>query len=317
MRPAVRLAPILPGGMRAVLLLFALLLVGPADARPRGKAAPTPTPRAAPPAPSLADWGFFLSKLDEDDKGAALGLLADLAADPHLPSDEVDRVLRRMLDDGPPPEGLGYWCDSCVQRRLSKLLTPLRLRGPETRPPQEAIVAWPVDDKLLRALSSAGAKKAGGKVPSLVVAMLQGFDLADNLRPDRWIRYHDRERSPRLEPVLFTDADALAAVERDRTEPLEAWDLARWMGLQPPKNRYEPGFVLLYFDPKRACGGEVRVPTAADTEDPWFRPSPEAATVGASEGGAPQWACPNFQLEHVTRTRYVPHGSYVEGLNPP
>jgi len=308
--------------MNGVLwILLSLLLVAPAEARPRGKAkaaaqteeAPR---RSAPPAPTLRDWGFFLSKLDEDDKGTALGLLADLAADPHLPAEEVDRVLRRLLDDGPPPEGLGYWCDTCFQKRLSGLLTPLRMRGPEAKAPQEGIVAWRVDDKLLRALTSSGAKKAGGKVPSFVVAMLQGFDLAGQLRPDRWVRYHANDRSPRLEPQLFTDADALAGWERDRTEPLDAWDLAGWMGLKPPRNSYEPGFVLLFFDPATACS-EVRVPTAADTEDPWFRPASGAATTGESKGGAPQWACPNFQLSEVTRTRYVPHSSYVEGLNLP
>lgn len=290
----------------------------PPRAETPGAEQPGETPavtRRPPGTITLEEWGYFLSRLPERDKAQALNVLADLAADPRVDRRGAQEVLRRMLDDGPPPEGLGYWCSSCFQKRLARLLLPLRMRGPVVRGPQEGFLVLRLDDGLLRKLDGEAKEELGDDVPSLALSLLRGAQLAGRLRSGTWARYHGKDAKPRNEPVFFYDADALTTHEATLVEDLEAWDLARWTSLEPPRNRYEAGFVLLYFDPKTACP-EVRIPTAGDTEEPGYRPSPPAEQEsGFSDGGAPVWVCPNFRLDAVKRSRYVPHGSYVVGLD--
>ncbi len=264
--------------------------------------------------PTLEDFGYFLSRMSEVEQGLALNVLADLVSDSRLDPAEVAAVLRRLLDEGPAPEDFGYSCSNCFQRRLSDLLTPLRMRGPRVTPPREGIIVLPVNKGLLKKLSREASAEIGGSVPGLVQAVLNGWTPVGHFSRYAYARFHGRGAEVMHEPAFFTSAAALAEHEKTLTEGLDAWSLARWMSVRPPRNSFDPGYLVLHFDPNKSCR-EVRVPTAGDTERPEFRPSPASEKeAGRSEGGAPEWVCPNFPLTEVTRARYVPHSSYLEGL---
>jgi hypothetical protein len=266
-------------------------------------------PRAMP---TLEDFGYFLSRMSEMEQGLALNVLADLVADSRLDPTEVAAVLRRLLDEGPAPEDFGYSCSNCFQRRLSGLLTPLRMRGPRVTAPTEGVIALPVNRGLLKKLSREANTDIGGTVPGLVEAMLKGWTPVGKFSRYAYARFHGRGGEVMHEPAFFTSAEALAAHEGTLSEGLDAWALARWLSQRPPRNSFDPGYLVLFFDPNKSCR-EVRVPTAGDTERPEYRPSPSSEkTSGRTEGGAPEWVCPNFPLTEVTRARYVPHSSYLE-----
>ncbi len=307
--------------MRSLLMLglvCSLLIAAPVDARPKASAEggaeePIDLDRVPRGMPTLEDFGYFLSRMSEMEQGLALNVLADLVSDSRLDPAEVATVLRRMLDDGPAPESFGYSCTNCFQRRLSDLLTPLRMRGPLVTPPAEGVVALPVNGGLLKKLEKGVSEEIGGNLPGMVKAMLKGWTPAGKFSRYAYARFHGRGADVMQEPAFFTSAQALAAHEATLNEPLDAWDVARWMSQRPPANSYDPGYLLLYFDPNKSCR-EVRVPTAGDTERPEFRPSPASEKgSGRAEGGAPEWVCPNFPLSEVTRARFVPHDSYLKG----
>lgn len=305
--------------MRALLLLLLVLGAAPAEAARKGESRPTPDADSGeidldkvPGAmPTLEDLGYFLSRMSEMEQGLALNVLADLVSDSRLDSTEVAAVLRRLLDEGPAPEDFGYTCSNCFQRRLSDLLQPLRMRGDLVTPPTEGVVVLSVNSGLVKKLSREASTEVGGSVPGLVEAMLGGWTPVGKFSRYAYARFHGRGADVMKEPAFFTSADALAAHEGTLSEGLDAWALARWMSQRPPRNSFDPGFLVLHFDPNKSCR-EVRVPTAGDTERPEFRPSPASEKAsGRAEGGAPEWVCPNFPLTEVTRARYVPHGSYV------
>ena len=316
--------------MRTAWLVVALLVAGPALAAKK-PAKPTepptaPTEEAPSPVgvevdldlepsamPTVEDYGYFLGRLSELEKGLALNVIADLGAESRLDPAQVAAILRRLLDESSPPEDFGYHCATCFQRRLSDLLEPLRLQGPIVAAPAEGVIALPVDDSLLKKLDKKTLEEVGGTVPGLVQALLRGWQPTGRFSPWAWARYHARDADPSREPAFFSDAESLVAMEKGLVDPLDAWGVARWLSLRPPRNSFDPGFLLLYFEPARTCP-EVRIPTAADTERPEFRPTTGSEKrSGRSEGGAPEWVCPNFPLSAVTRTRYVPHGSYLQG----
>ncbi len=300
--------------MRAWSLIAALcLLAPPAWAEKKSESAEIDLDRVAPGMPTLEDFGYFLSRMSETEKGLALNVLGDLVADSRLDPNEVAILLRRLLDDGPAPESFGYSCTNCFQRRLSDLLTPLRMRGPRVTPPTEGVIVLPVNEGLLKKLEKGAADEFGGTVPGLVKAMLGGWTPVGRFSRYAYARFHGRGGNVMLEPAFFTSAEALAAHEATLTEGLDAWSLASWLSERPPRNSFDPGYLVLHFDPNKSCR-EVRVPTAGDTERPEFRPTPASETAsGRTEGGAPEWVCPNFPLSETTKVRYVPHSSYLEG----
>ena len=267
--------------------------------------------------PSLEDFGYFLSRLDERSKSNALNILADLASDSRLDPAQVAVVLRSLLDDANPPSEYGYGCGNCFLRRLSDLLVPLRMKGPQVAPPPKGAMVIRLNDGFLKRLSREAKEEVGGSLPGLVQALLDGYQLAGKFRGDSYVRYHSRGGDPNVEPAFFTDADALTAHEGTLDEPLDAWNLARYQCTRPPTNRFDPGFLVLYFDPTTACT-QVRIPTAADAENPDFRPTPASETeAGRTCGGAPEWVCPNVPLTEITRVRYVPHTPYTQGIARP
>ena len=315
-----------------LLLTFSLLaamvaLPNTGDAGPRGARADqrrgeptTPAPVDAdfdelPSAmPTLEDFGYFLQRLSEREKGNALNILSDLASDSRLDPGDVAGVLRTLLDEGSPPDGYGYGCGTCFLRRLSDLLAPLRMRGPRVNPPLEGVTAVRLDDKFLRRLDRDMSTQVGDSLPGLVSALLAGLQLAGNFRDSSYVRYHSRGGDITKEPAFFSSVDALAAYERSLTEPLDAWSLSTWLCTRPPTNRFEAGYLLLYFNPERSCT-QVRIPTAADSENPDFRPTPASEKHhGLTCGGAPEWVCPNVPLQEFTRVRYVPNSMYIEGM---
>ena len=293
----------------AVVLLAVVLLAG--DGPPPDDVDLDQVPSASP---TLEDFGYFLSKLDERAKSNALNILADLASDSRLDPAEVAVVLRKLLDDANPPDGYGYGCGNCFLRRLSDLLKPLRMKGPRVTPPLHGAVVVRLNDSFLKRLSREAREEVGDTLPSLVQALLDGYQLAGRFRGDSYVRYHARGGDRFTEPAFFTDHDALKEHEAGLDEPLDAWSLSRYQCTRPPKNRFEPGFLILEFSPERSCT-EVRIPTAGDSENPDFRPTPASEKLaGRTCGGAPEWVCPNIPLSEVTRVRYVPHTSYIDGI---
>jgi hypothetical protein len=310
--------------LATVALLVSLTVGGTSAAGPRGgRGADKPVDPPAADAdfdtlpsamPTLEDFGYFLQRLSEREKGNALNILSDLASDSRLDAGDVAGVLRTLLDEGSPPDGYGYGCGTCFLRRLSDLLGPLRMQGPRVNPPLEGVVALRLDDKFLRRLDRNMSTQVGDSLPGLVAALLEGLQLAGNFRDSSYVRYHGRGADTLKEPAFFHSVDTLEAYERSLTEPMDAWSLSTWLCMRPPTNRFESGYLLLYFNPERSCT-QVRIPTAADSENPDFRPTPASEKHhGLTCGGAPEWVCPNIPLQEFTRIRYVPNSMYIEGI---
>jgi hypothetical protein len=270
--------------------------------------------RAPPSQPTIEDLGYFLSKLDEWAKSRALNVLADLAADSRLDRGEVARVLRELVDSGPPPDEFGYRGANGFQRRLSALLRTLRLKGPIVEGPPEGAIVLALDESFVGKLSKSAEAEVGGSVPGLVQALRGGYDLRGNFSSYAHVRYHEKGGIVDEEPAFFTSGAALAKKEGELKDSFDAWELAKWACIDPPRSKFDAGFIVMYFDPRRACG-DVRIPTAGDTEDPDFRPTPESEPEsGRTCGGAPQWVCKNIPLSAATRFRYVPNSPYLEAM---
>jgi hypothetical protein len=309
------------------LILLAILLLSPslstADER-RDRTAPTAEPSLADEQfsdldldnlvsgmPTIEEFGYYLSEMDEWEKSQALGVLADLASDPHLDPALVAVALRRLLAETGPPTGLGY-CRTCFGRQLSGALQPLRLRGPRTEPPEEGIVAIRINERFLERLRPQALDEVGGTVPGLIQALLDGWPIAGKFERGTFVRYHSKRGDTHREPAFFSSADALQRHEVTLERSIDDRALSRWLCQPGPKHRFEPGFLLLYFDPSESVK-EVRIPTAADSEAANFRPSPLSETrSGRSCGGAPEWASENIPLSAFTRARYVPNRAYLD-----
>lgn len=309
------------GVLTAMLVAWGVCAAGPRGQADR-EAEPPPEKPASdadldtlpPGMPTLEDFGYFLQRLSEREKSNALNTLSDLASDSRLDPGEVAGVLRTLLDEGSPPDGYGYGCGTCFLRRLSDLLAPLRMQGPRVNPPLEGTVAIRLEDKFLKRLDREMSAQVGDSLPGLVSALLEGLELAGSFRGSSYVRYHGRGVDTDKEPAFFTSVEALEAYERSLTEPLDAWSLSTWLCTRPPTNRFEAGYLLLYFKPERSCT-QVRIPTAADSENPDFRPTPASEKHhGLTCGGAPEWVCPNIPLQEFTRVRYVPNSRYIEGI---
>ena len=309
-----------------LLLLTASLLLGARSDKGAAGVAPEadpavegaePAANAAEPTadlPTIEDLGYFLSRLDEWKKGEALNILMDLAADSRLPRDETAGVLNRLLDEGSPPDEFGYGCPTCFQKRLSLLLEPLRLRGPKVAGPKQGFVAVPVDERLIKKLTKSSRESFGGSLPEFVKALLAGYNPSGQWNSWAYPRYHGKGASTSTEPVFFGSVEALASFEASQREPLDAWGLARYLCIDPPRNRFDPGYLLLQFDVTRTCN-EVRIPTAGDCEAASFRPTPQSSgESGQSCGGSPEWVCPNFPMSAISSVRFVPNDSYVRGM---
>jgi hypothetical protein len=317
--PRLRLAlGFVPGLL--IALGLGLLLALPGARGGEDRAAPAGSPedadldRVSGLMPSIEDLGYFLGRLPEPDKGRALNVLADLAADSRLPPSEVGPLLKKMIDEGGPPDEFGYKCTTCFQKRLSNLLVPLRLRGPRVNAPREGVIAVPLNDGFLGRMKKESQEEVGGTLPGLVQALMNGYSVSGKFPSGSYVRYHGKGARPESEPAFFTSGEAMQKYEATLTEPLDGWSLAKWLCTAGPRNRFDPGFLLLYFDPNRSCT-EVRIPTAADTEDPDFRPTPQTETQsGFTCGGAPEWVCPNVPMAEIVRSRYVPNSSYVEEI---
>jgi len=263
--------------------------------------------------PTIEDFGYYLSELQEWEKAQALGFLADLASDPHLDPGLVAAALRRLLTETAPPTGLGY-CRSCFKRQVSVALQPLRLRGPRVDPPREGIVAVRIDDRFLKRLRPQALDEVGGTVPGLVQALLDGWPIAGKFERGSFVRFHSKRGDTLLEPAFFSSSDALQRHEATLDEPLDDWALSRWLCQPGPKHSFEAGLLLLYFDPSEVVR-EVRIPTAADRKEASFRPVPLSETrSGQSCGGSPQWASENIPISAFTRARYVPNRAYLGEL---
>jgi hypothetical protein len=263
--------------------------------------------------PTIEDFGYYLSLLEEWEKEQALNVLADLASDSHLDPGLVAAALRRLLAATAPPTGLGY-CNSCFKRQLSSALQPMRLRGPRVDAPAEGIVALRIDERFLKRLRAQALDEVGGTVPGLVQALLEGWPIAGKFERGAFVRFHTDRGDTLLEPAFFSSAEALQRFEVRLDEPLDDWTLSRWLCQPGPKHRFEAGLLLLYFNPSDAVK-EVRIPTAADSEEASFRPVPLSETrSGQSCGGSPQWASENIPLSAFTRARYVPNRAYLEGI---
>jgi len=263
--------------------------------------------------PTIEDFGYYLSSLEEWEKEHALNVLADLASDPHLDPGQVAAALRRLLSETAAPKGLGY-CRSCFKRQLSSALQGLRLRGPRAAAPAEGIVALRINDQFLKRLRPQAREEVGGTVPGLVQALLDGWPIAGKFDRGAYVRFHAKDGDTLLEPAFFSSADALQRFEVTLEESLDDWSLSRWLCQPGPKHRFEAGLLLLYFNPEDVLK-EVRIPTAADGEDAAFRPVPVSESrSGMTCGGAPQWASENIPLSAFTRARYVPNRNYLEGM---
>lgn len=298
------LLPWLAAGLAAVL----------AFSSPGASAGDVDLDSVPPGMPTLEDFGYFLQRLDEDSKSRSLNILADLSSDSRLDPAAVAGVLRALLDEGNPPEGYGYGCGNCFLRRLSGLLGPLRMKGPQVNPPLRGVVVVKLDDGFLGRLSRGSKAEVGGNLTGLVRALLAGYDLVGKFRGDSYVRYHARGGDPLKEPAFFTDAAELSDYEGGLPEPLDAWSLAQHVCAAAPRNRFEPGFLVMEFEPEQACT-EVRIPTAGDSENPRFRPTPASEKrAGRTCGGAAEWVCPNIPLTEMKKVRYVPHSSYVSGI---
>jgi hypothetical protein len=265
------------------------------------------------PEPTLRDFGYFFSNLSERDQGRALNVVTDLAADSRLDRKATAEVLRKLLDEGPPPEEFGYRCPNCFQKRLSNLLAELRLKGPRVAPPRTGLILIPVDDRLVRRLRPDAREAFGGDLQGLVKALVGGYSIQDKFISDSYARYHSRGVETDKEPSFFLSADDLAAHEKQSSRQLDSYGLAKWSCQRTP-GRFDPGFVVLEFDPAQACI-EVRIPTAADTEHPDFRPSPASEKEsGFTCGGAREWVCPNIPMSAMTGSRFVANLDYVAGI---
>jgi len=295
---------------RLLPLLALLLLAAPGTATSEDE---IDLDGGAPGAPTLRDFGYFFSNLSERDQGRALNVVADLAADSRLDRDATAEVLRKLLDEGPPPEEFGYRCPNCFQKRLSNLLADLRLQGPRVAPPRTGLIVVPVDDRLLRRLRPDAREQFGGDLQSLVKALVGGYAIHDKFISDSYARYHARGGDVNKEPAFFLSARDLAAHEKKSSRELDSYALAKWSCRRTP-GRFDPGWILLEFDPSQACT-EIRIPTAADTEHPDFRPSPASEKEsGFTCGGAREWVCPNIPMSAMTGARFVPNLDYVAGI---
>ncbi len=264
--------------------------------------------------PTVEDLGYFLAKLDERQKSAALNVLIDLAADSRLARADVGAIFHAFVDKGSPPPEFGYGCATCFQRKLSDALALHRLKGPKVAGPQRGIIVVPVNERFLNLIDKSAAEAWGGSVPAFIQALLSGYDPTGNYASWAYPRYHGKGADVRAEPVFFSSVEALAEHEATLGEPLDAWSLARFMCTTPPRNRFDPGFLVLTFDVTSSCS-EVRIPTAADGEDPDFRPTPESERdSGRTCGGAPEWVCPNFKMNELTGVRFVANGAYIKGM---
>lgn len=304
-----------------LLLVAALALLGAKADKGRAPAEPEPASEEAEVdfdradrLPTIEDLGYFLSRLDERRKSDALNILMDLAADSRLPRHETAQVFDRLLDEGSPPDEFGYGCPACFQKRLSNLLQTLRMRGPKVAGPETGYVVMPVNERLIKKITKDGQESFGGSLPAFVKALLDGYDPSGSWTPWSYARYHGKGADVASEPVFFSSAEALAEHEASLREPLDAWSLARYLCIDPPRNRYDPGFLLLEFEVSKTCN-EVRIPTAADCEQASFRPTAQSeVNSGRTCGGAPEWVCPNFPLSAVRSVRFVANGSYVRGM---
>ena len=261
--------------------------------------------------PTIEDFGYYLSNLSEKDKADALNIVADLSSDGHLDPAMVAGALRRLLTEGSPPTRLGY-CKGCFKRQLSDVLDPLRLRGPRVDAPEEGIVVLRVNESFLKRLRPQALDEVGGTIPGLVQALLDGWSIAGKFERGSYVRFHNKYGDVQLEPMFFSSSDALQRYEVKLDSSLDDWTLSRWLCQPMPRNRFEPGLLVLYFNPSDVLK-EVRIPTAADSEDPSFRPSPLGEPDhGQTCGGAPLWASENIPLSAFTRARFIPNTRYFE-----
>ena len=264
--------------------------------------------------PSIEDLGYFLSRLSEHRKGDALNILMDLAADSRLTRDETTEVLNRLLDEGSPPEEFGYSCPTCFQKRLSSLLKPLRLKGPKVAGPQRGFVVLPVNERLLKKIRKDSRESFGGSLPAFVKGLLDGYNPTGQWNSWAYTRYHGKGEDVTTEPVFFSSVEALKDHETSLNEPLDAWGLARYLCIDPPRSRFDPGYLVLEFDVTKTCK-QVHIPTAGDCENADFRPSPQSEfEAGRTCGGAPEWVCPNFPMSAIDAVRFVANDSYVRGM---
>lgn len=297
-------------------LLFALVIL---TAGKRGEA-PAPASDAdldldaIDSLPTVEDLGYFLAKLGERQKSAALNVLIDLASDSRLARADVVSIFHALVDKGSPPPEFGYGCATCFQRKLSEVLSAHRMKGPKVAGPQRGLIVVPLNDRFLNRIDKKSAEAWGGSVPAFVQALLNGYDPTGNYASWSYPRYHGKGADVRTEPLFFTSVEALTEHEASLGEPLDAWSLASFMCTTPPRNRFDPGYLVLTFDATASCS-EVRIPTAADGEDPDFRPTPESERdSGRTCGGAPEWVCPNFKMNELTGVRFVANGAYIKGM---
>ena len=169
-----------------------------------------------------------------------------------------------------------------------------------------------LDERFLKRLRPQALDEVGGTVPGLVQALLSGWDITGKFERGTYVRFHSRDGDVVLEPAFWTSAEAVEQLEQ--TDTLDDGTVSRWLCDRGPKHVGEAGLLLLYFDPTESLA-EVRIPTAGDTEDPNFRPSPLSETLsGRTCGGAPEWVGENIPLSAFTRGRYVPNRGYIDGL---
>lgn len=264
--------------------------------------------------PTVEDLGYFLTKLKEHQKSAALNVLIDIASDSRLDRADVQQIFRELVDEGSPPPEFGYGCATCFQRKLSDVLSKHRLKGPKVAGPQRGIIVMPVNDRFIKRIDDRASDAWGGSIPAFVQALLGGYDPSGDYASWAYPRYHGKGADVRTEPLFFSSEAALKEYEDGLGEPLDAWSLARFMCTKPPRNRFDPGYLVLTFDVTASCA-DVRIPTAADGENPDFRPSPGTERdSGRTCGGAPEWVCPNFKMNELTSARFVANSSYVKGM---
>ncbi len=309
-----------PMRRRPITLLLLLVAVVILAGGKRGKPAPAQDPDAdldldaIDSLPTVEDLGYFLTKLGERQKSAALNVLIDLASDSRLDRADVTAIFHTLVDEGTPPPQFGYGCATCFQRKLSEVLSQHRLKGPKVAGPQRGVIVMPVNDRFLSRIDKEASAAWGGSVPAFVQALLDGYDPSGSYASWAYPRYHGKGADVRTEPLFFTSAEALSEHESTLGEPLDAWSLSKFMCTTPPRNRFDPGYLVLTFNVTSSCS-EVRIPTAADGEDPDFRPTPASERdSGRTCGGAPEWVCPNFKMNELTGVRYVANAAYVKGM---
>jgi hypothetical protein len=172
-----------------------------------------------------------------------------------------------------------------------------------------------VDDRLVRRVRASARDEFGGSLQGLVKALVSGYPIHEKFISDSYARYHSRGVDVNDEPAFFLSGDEFDAKREDDTRELDSYGLARWACRRTP-GRFDPGYIVLEFDPSQACT-EVRIPTAADTEQPDFRPSPASERrSGFTCGGAREWVCPNIPMSAMKSSRFVPNLDYVESMPP-